>query len=111
MTSTIPRLVARATDDSEFTTTAMSSIYTAPASCSRSWTFEPEAANSVQNGLLLQNAAASDNADPACLPSGYNHYGRIQPTLVYSPGWCPGGYTSAELAVQSSTTAAICCPS
>ncbi|KAI3135849.1 hypothetical protein CBS147325_7574 [Penicillium roqueforti] len=89
----------------------MSSIFTAPASCSESWTFEPEVANSVQNGLLLQNAAASDNADPACFPSGYNHYGRVQASLVYSPGYCPGGYTSAELAAKSSTTAAICCPS
>ncbi|OQD61090.1 hypothetical protein PENPOL_c018G00220 [Penicillium polonicum] len=117
MTSTIPTLVARATADSAkittmpTTTLAMSSIFTAPASCSSSWTYEPEAANNVRNGLLLQNAVANDNADPACFPSGYSQYGRIRPTIAYSPGYCPGGYTSADLVIHNPATTAICCPS
>ncbi|KAJ9489921.1 hypothetical protein VN97_g3359 [Penicillium thymicola] len=93
------------------TTLAMSSIFTAPASCSSSWTYEPRAANNVLNGLLLQNAVANDNADPACFPSGYSQYGRIRPTIAYSPGYCPGGYTSADLVIHSPATTAICCPS
>ncbi|KAJ5181493.1 hypothetical protein N7449_011640 [Penicillium cf. viridicatum] len=117
MTSTIPTLVARATVDSieittmPTTTLAMSSIFTAPASCSSSWTYEPQAANNVPNGLLMQNAVANDNADPACFPSGYSQYGRIRPTIAYSPGYCPGGYTSADLVIHNPATTAICCPS
>ncbi|KUM65827.1 hypothetical protein ACN42_g1271 [Penicillium freii] len=118
MTSTIPTLVARVVTDDPVaittmptTTLAMSSIFTAPASCSSSWTYEPEAANNVRNGILLQNAVANDNADPACFPSGYSQYGRIRPTIAYSPGYCPGGYTSADLVIHNPATTAICCPS
>ncbi|CAG8184193.1 unnamed protein product [Penicillium salamii] len=112
MTSTKPTLVARATDDaSTITTLAMSSRFTAPASCSNSWTFEPSGANGISNGLLLQNAHASDNADAACFPSGYSQYERNQPSIVYSPGYCPGGYTSADLVIHDPITTAICCPS
>ncbi|CAG8296191.1 unnamed protein product [Penicillium olsonii] len=112
MTSTKPTLVARATDDADtITTLAMSSRFTAPASCSNSWTFEPSGANGISNGLLLQNAHASDNADPACFPSGYSQYERNQPSIVYSPGYCPGGYTSADLVIHDPITTAICCPS
>ncbi|KAF4769885.1 hypothetical protein HAV15_011679 [Penicillium sp. str.  len=92
MASTVP--VARAvTGDSveittmPTTTLAMSSIFTAPASCSSSWTYEPQGANDVPNGLLMQNAATKDNADPAC------------------------GYTSADLVIHSPATTAMCCPS
>ncbi|CAI7624688.1 unnamed protein product [Penicillium glandicola] len=114
MTSTTPRLVARATTTTTestdtITTLAMSSIFTPPASCSSSWTYEPYAANLVENGLLLQNAVASDGADPDCFPSGYSQYGRISPTIVYSPGYCPSGYTSANLVIHSSATTAECC--
>lgn len=116
MASTVP--VARAvTGDSveittmPTTTLAMSSIFTAPASCSSSWTYEPQGANDVPNGLLMQNAATKDNADPACFPSGYSQYGRIRPTIAYSPGYCPGGYTSADLVIHSPATTAMCCPS
>ncbi|CAI7609169.1 unnamed protein product [Penicillium palitans] len=93
------------------TTLAMSSIFTAPASCSSSWTYEPQGANDVPNGLLMQNAVANDNADPACFPSGYSQYGRIRPTIAYSPGYCPGGYTSADLVIHDPATTAMCCPS
>ncbi|KAJ5480525.1 hypothetical protein N7530_006034 [Penicillium desertorum] len=112
MTSTIPTLVARATESTEtITTMPMSTIFTAPASCSNSWTFEPEGANNVPNGILIQNAVASDNADPACFPSGYSQYERIKPTIAYSPGYCPGGYTSADLVIHNPVTTAMCCPS
>lgn len=106
MTSTTPTLVARA---DKTTTLSMSSLFTPPASCSSSWTFEPSAANHIKNGLLLQNAHASDNADPACFPSGYSQYERTQATILYSPGYCPVGYTSADLVIHSPVTTAICC--
>ncbi|KAJ5329988.1 hypothetical protein N7541_005771 [Penicillium brevicompactum] len=109
MTSTKPTLVARATDTDTITTLAMSSQFTPPASCSSSWTFEPSGANGISNGLLLQNAHASDGADPSCFPSGYSQYERNEPTIVYSPGFCPTGYTSADLVIHGPTTTAICC--
>ncbi|OQE07651.1 hypothetical protein PENVUL_c012G00633 [Penicillium vulpinum] len=89
----------------------MSSIFTAPASCVSSWTYEPQAANNVFNGLLMQNVATNDNADPACFPEGYIQYGRVRPTVAYSPGYCPSGYTSADLKICSPTTTAMCFPS
>ncbi|KAE8377053.1 hypothetical protein BDV26DRAFT_220396 [Aspergillus bertholletiae] len=91
------------------TTLVMTTPFTAPASCSSSWTYEPPAANNVPNGLLLQNAAASDNADPACFPEGFNQYGRKTANLVYSPGYCPMGYTSADVAIIQPTTTVVCC--
>ncbi|KAJ5284557.1 hypothetical protein N7505_002537 [Penicillium chrysogenum] len=111
MTSTIPTLVARAESTETITTMPMSSIFTAPASCSNSWTYEPEGANNIPNGILIQNAHASDNADPACFPSGYSQYERVRPTIAYSPGYCPGGYTSADLVIHNPVTTAMCCPS
>ncbi|KAB8202452.1 hypothetical protein BDV34DRAFT_150583 [Aspergillus parasiticus] len=91
------------------TTLAMTTAFTPPASCSSSWTYEPSDANNVLNGLLLQNAAASDNADPACFPSGFSQYGRKTASLVYSPGYCPEGYTSADVAIEQPTTTVVCC--
>ncbi|KAJ5360883.1 hypothetical protein N7517_010074 [Penicillium concentricum] len=111
MTSTIATLVARAAESTGTITMPMSSIFTAPASCSNSWTYEPEAANLVANGLLIQNAVDNDNADPACFPSGYSQYGRVRATVAYSPGYCPHGYTSADLLIHKPATTAVCCPS
>ncbi|KNG83012.1 hypothetical protein ANOM_009596 [Aspergillus nomiae NRRL 13137] len=91
------------------TTLAMTTAFTPPASCSSSWTYEPSVANNVLNGLLLQNAAASDNADPACFPSGFSQYGRKTADRVYSPGYCPIGYTSADVAIEQPTTTVVCC--
>ncbi|KAJ5519630.1 hypothetical protein N7463_000083 [Penicillium fimorum] len=94
MTSTIPILVAR---EAESTGTI-----TAPIGCKPGL---------VPNGLLIQNAAENDNADPACFPSGYTQYGRVRASVVYSPGYCPHGYTSADLVIHKPATTAVCCPS
>ncbi|KAJ5135059.1 uncharacterized protein N7515_004337 [Penicillium bovifimosum] len=109
MTSTIapsPEWQKRA---ESITTLAMSSLFTPPASCSKSWTYEPQQANNVPSGLLLQNAAPSDGADPDCFPSGYSKFERTEPTIIYSPGYCPVGYTSATLAIRGPVTSAVCC--
>ncbi|KKK15457.1 hypothetical protein ARAM_005775 [Aspergillus rambellii] len=84
----------------------MTSIFTPPAACSTFWTYEPEAANNIPDGLLLQNAATFVSS---CFPSGFNNIGRVQGTRVFSPGYCPMGYTSGDFAVGGSTTTAICC--
>ncbi|KAJ5561297.1 hypothetical protein N7535_004236 [Penicillium sp. DV-2018c] len=104
-----PSPVWQKRDSPSITTLAMSSLFTPPASCSKSWTYEPEQANNVAGGLLLQNAASSDHADPNCFPSGYSKFERTQPTIVYSPGYCPVGYTSADLVIHNPVTSAICC--
>ncbi|KAJ5293682.1 hypothetical protein N7508_008503, partial [Penicillium antarcticum] len=93
------------------TTLAMTTIFTPPASCSSSWTFEPSGANNIASGLLLQNAAASDNADPNCFPSGYTHFGRQMASIAFSPGYCPEGYTTANMVIHNPVTTAQCCPS
>ncbi|KAJ5495480.1 hypothetical protein N7539_000596 [Penicillium diatomitis] len=90
-------------------TIPMVSRFTPPASCSSSWTYEPEAANAVPGGLIVQNAATADHVDSACWPSGFYHYGRVQPTQRFSPGWCPSGYTSADKAINRGVTSAACC--
>ncbi|KLJ08217.1 hypothetical protein EMPG_16339 [Blastomyces silverae] len=87
----------------------LTTIFTPPASCSSSWTYEPSEANLVLGGLLVQNAATSDNADPSCFPSGFNQYGRKTAATVFSPGYCPMGYTSADVDIERSLTTAVCC--
>ncbi|OOF94904.1 hypothetical protein ASPCADRAFT_516275 [Aspergillus carbonarius ITEM 5010] len=89
------------------TTLAMSTLYTPPAGCSNSFTYEDQLANNVKNGLLIQNDAAPM---ASCFPSGFIHTGRIIETdLVYSPGWCPMGYTSANVIISQAVTTAVCC--
>ncbi|KAJ9261679.1 hypothetical protein DTO271D3_3144 [Paecilomyces variotii] len=99
------------TDDvsNTITTFAMTAIFTPPPSCSSSWTYEPEAANDVYGGLLLQNAAPDDNANPSCFPLHFDNYGRKTASAVFSPGFCPVGYTSANLAIDQPVTTAVCC--
>ncbi|KAJ6082943.1 hypothetical protein N7467_007078 [Penicillium canescens] len=97
------------TSTNTITTLAMTTVFTPPASCSSSWTFEPSGANNIASGLLLQNAAASDNADPNCFPSGYTHFGRQTASIAYSPGVCPVGYTTANLVIHNPVTTAQCC--
>ncbi|OJD20250.1 hypothetical protein ACJ73_08415 [Blastomyces percursus] len=87
----------------------LTTVFTPPASCSSSWTYEPSAANLVPEGLLVQNAATSNNADPSCFPSGFNKYGRKTAETVYSPGYCPLGYTTADVDIERSVTTAVCC--
>ncbi|KAJ5481839.1 hypothetical protein N7475_000651 [Penicillium sp. IBT 31633x] len=113
MTSTKAPLAGRQTRESAdtITTLPMSSQFTPPASCADSWTYEPSGANLIANGLLLQNAVDNDGADPDCFPSGYSQYGRVQPSIVYSPGYCPDGYISADIVVHNPVTTAMCCPS
>jgi len=89
-------------------TTALTSVFTPPASCSSSWTYEAQTYNSVTGGLLLQNAL--QEIDPACFPSGYSGYGRAPfTTYVFSPGVCPSGYTTAAENLDGGTLSAVCC--
>ncbi|KAL4873560.1 hypothetical protein BDV12DRAFT_160282 [Aspergillus spectabilis] len=88
------------------TTFSMTALFTPPAPCETSWTYEPEGANNVRGGLIIQNAATFA---PSCFPSDFNQVGRIQASHVYHPGYCPVGYTSADVAVDGDVTTAICC--
>lgn len=87
---------------------SMDAIFTPPSLCSTSWTYEPEGANNVESGLIIQNAVTFASS---CFPSGFDHVGRMQGSLIYSPSWCPIGYTSADVAIDGPVTTAICCPS
>ncbi|KAL2866097.1 uncharacterized protein BJX67DRAFT_356568 [Aspergillus lucknowensis] len=90
----------------DLTTITMSAVFTPPAACSSSWTYEPQAANDVPDGLIIQNAVSFV---PSCYPSGFNNVGRVAGTRIFSPGYCPMGYTSADVGIEGSTTTAICC--
>ncbi|BCS22996.1 uncharacterized protein APUU_31221A [Aspergillus puulaauensis] len=85
---------------------SMDAIFTPPSPCSTSWTFEPQGANGVESGLVIQNAVSFVSS---CFPSDFDQVGRMQGSLVYSPGWCPKGYTSADVAIDREVTTAICC--
>lgn len=89
--------------------TELTTIFTPPASCSSSWTYEGEYYNSVKGGLLIQNAIS---VETACFPTGFKAYGRKPPfPQVYKPGWCPEGYSSPAVFPGESLTTAACCPS
>lgn len=85
---------------------SMYTIFTPPSPCSTSWTYEPEGANGVESGLIIQNAVSFVSS---CFPSDFDQVGRMQGSLIYSPGWCPVGYTSADVAIDREVTTAICC--
>ncbi|KAJ5525228.1 hypothetical protein N7494_011878 [Penicillium frequentans] len=106
-TSTASATTTASTDT--ITTVPMTGIFTPPASCSSSWTYEPEGANDVVGGLLMQNCASADGDDASCWPSGFDNWGRVSASQVFSPGHCPVGYTSAGLSIAQSVTGAVCC--
>ncbi|KAL4991442.1 hypothetical protein BDW68DRAFT_151967 [Aspergillus falconensis] len=92
--------------DNIITVFSMTEVFTPPAACATSWTYEPEGANNVDGGLMMQNAATLVSS---CFPSNFGHVGRIEGSLIYSPGYCPVGYTSADVVVDKEETTAICC--
>jgi hypothetical protein len=89
-------------------TYALTTVFTPPPSCSSSWTYEAQVYNSVSGGLLLQNAL-SDDFDSDCFPPNFEDNGRGQASEVYSPGYCPSGYTSPAVFQGGGTTTGLCC--
>jgi len=86
-----------------------STVFTAPASCSTSWTYEASTYNGITSGILLQNAVAV-LLDTECFPPGFEQAGRIFLDQIFSPGACPQGYvTQSPLLVNSGTSTATCC--
>ena len=91
------------------TTVPLSTVFTAPASCSTSWTYEASTYNGITSGILLQNAVAV-LLDTECFPPGFEQAGRIFLDQIFSPGACPQGYvTQSPLLVNSGTSTATCC--
>ncbi|PLB47692.1 hypothetical protein P170DRAFT_426923 [Aspergillus steynii IBT 23096] len=88
-------------------TLAMTTRFTPPTDCATSWTYEPYSYNSVApSGLIMQNC---NSIVRSCFPSGFAGEGRKAPGQIYSPGYCPMGYTSADVAIKGPVTSAICC--
>jgi len=91
------------------TTVPLSTVFTAPASCSTSWTYEAATYNGITSGILLQNAVAN-LLDTECFPPGFQQNGRIFAGQVFSPGACPKGYvTQSPILVNGGVTTATCC--
>jgi hypothetical protein len=88
-------------------TVGMTSIFTPPPVCATSWTYEPAVYNNVEpSGLLIQNC---ETVVDSCFPSQFADSGRQTGSIIYSPGYCPMGYISANVAIDGPTTTAICC--
>ncbi|OJD19412.1 hypothetical protein AJ78_00586 [Emergomyces pasteurianus Ep9510] len=87
----------------------LTTVFTPPSSCSSSWTYEDVYYNSVTGGLLLQNAFTT--RDRNCFPPFFAGTGRGQIQQVFSPGYCPDGYTSPAATTNNGVTTAVCCPS
>ncbi|PIG90075.1 hypothetical protein AARAC_001932 [Aspergillus arachidicola] len=85
----------------------LTTVFT-PPDCSTSWTLASTGPDSLVNSILLQNAISHVTS---CYPPGFSNTGRAMATHVFSPRYCPMGYTSAELTIDGPTTAATCCPS
>lgn len=88
------------------TTIPLTTVFTPPTQCATDWQYEPSAYNDEFNGLLLQNVVSVVSS---CFPTGFAMSGRAQVPQVYSPGWCPVGYTSADVHIDGKTTSAVCC--
>lgn len=88
------------------TTIPLTTVFTQPTQCTTDWQYEPSAYNDVPNGLLMQNVASVVSS---CFPTGFAMSGRAEAPQVYSPGWCPVGYTSADVHIDGKTTSAVCC--
>ncbi|RLL97009.1 hypothetical protein CFD26_106861 [Aspergillus turcosus] len=88
------------------TTIPMVTVYTPPASCSSSWTYEASTYNGITSGILLQNAFS---VDTNCFPPGFQQNGRILASQVFSPGACPDQYSTQQFVVSNAITTATCC--
>ncbi|KAJ5993466.1 hypothetical protein N7451_009190 [Penicillium sp. IBT 35674x] len=86
-TSTASATTTASTDT--ITTVPMTGIFTPPASCSSSWTYEPEAANDVVGGLLMQNCVSADGDDTSCWPSGFDNWGESARRKFLAPVTVP----------------------
>ncbi|KAL4787120.1 hypothetical protein BJX76DRAFT_354529 [Aspergillus varians] len=84
---------------------SMTAIFAPPSPCSTSWTYEPKDANDVDGGSVIQNAVTFAHL---CFLSNFSQVGRRQASLIYSPGWCPMGYSSADVAIDGEVTTPIC---
>ena len=92
-------------------TEPLTTRFTPPASCNTHWTYEAEYYNSVEGGVLIQNAI-EEHPDTDCFPPDFEGFGRApSATQLYSPGACPIGYETAEALYNGDTTLANCCPS
>ncbi|KKK22186.1 hypothetical protein P175DRAFT_0492829 [Aspergillus ochraceoroseus IBT 24754] len=108
--STTTAATTTTTATASTTTFALSTVFTAPLSCSSSWTYEASTYNNITSGILMQNVLLGYR-DTRCFPTGFNQAGRIAANVVFSPGACPHGYvTQSPILVVSSTTTATCCP-
>lgn len=102
--ATYPRPLAMS-----ITRVPLSTVFTAPASCSSSWTYEASTYNGASSGLLLQNAEGNF-LDTNCFPPGFLGAGRLPASQVFSPGACPDGYvTQSPILVNGGVTTASCC--
>ncbi|KAF7114611.1 hypothetical protein CNMCM5793_009256 [Aspergillus hiratsukae] len=100
-------VTATATSTTMVTTTIpMVTVYTPPASCSSSWTYEASTYNGITSGILLQNAIS---VDTNCFLPGFQQNGRALASQVFSPGACPDSYSTQEFVVSNGITTATCC--
>ncbi|PMD21754.1 hypothetical protein NA56DRAFT_703401 [Hyaloscypha hepaticicola] len=64
-----------------------------PARRAGAWTYEAQHYNNVTGGPLIQNALPN-GIDSSYWPPDFADNARGQASEIYSPGYCPSGYTS-----------------
>lgn len=90
------------------TSVALSTVFTVPASCSTSWSYEAQTYNGVSSGILLQNMFVKFS-DNECFPPGFANEGRGSASQIFSPGACPYGYVTQLNSISGGVTTATCC--
>ena len=83
------------------TTAAFTTVFSPDASCYSPGLLGSANAYSFSYGTTTVNY----NHISACYPSSTRGF-----QIVFSPGWCPIGFTTARVTTSGAVTSAICCP-
>lgn len=92
-------------------TLPLTTTFTPAPGCSSSWTYVQLTSTltsfSIDGGLVQEFKDSLPDRD--CFPSGHLIHWDIGTAQVYSPGFCPVGYTVDAASVEGTTTTEICC--
>lgn len=93
-------------------TAPLTTIFAPPLSCTSSWTYLSYDWYDIPPEGLLRQQELSSLPNTECFPTPWIDFGIPEGgSMLYSPGWCPLGYTTAQSGqMSSSITTVSCCP-
>ncbi|KAG8421044.1 hypothetical protein J3458_002951 [Metarhizium acridum] len=106
-TSTLLSVTRTSPTSTTATLPALTTPWGSPQSCT--WTYvvsHPEETASPGAVAFLDLEPMPGASTLSCYPNGMFSYGR---TGIFSPGTCPGGWTTASVQSNTDRTTAICC--